>query len=87
MDMLRGPVDRRLWLSTVVTIVAIAGIGILVARNTPGHAASPIGLRLAAAVVVTAAAAGAKFVVGPRAAALTGAIGTLIAVVLLIALV
>jgi hypothetical protein len=86
MEMLKGPVDRRLWLVTVVTIAAIAGIGIFVARNTPGHAASPIALRLAAAVVVTGAAAGAKVLVGPRAAAVTGVVGVLIAVVLLIAL-
>ncbi len=86
MEMLRGPVDRRLWLITVVSIVAIAGIGILVARNLPGHAASPIGLRLAAAVIVTVFAAGAKVLIGQRAAAVAGVVGTLIAVVLLIAL-
>jgi len=86
MEMLRGPVDRRLWLITVVAIVAIAGIGIFVARSMPGYAPSPIGVRLAAAAIVTAIAAGAKVLVGPRAAAVTGVVGTFIAVVLLVVL-
>ena len=85
MAILKGPVDRRLWLVTVVAIVAIAGVGILVSRTT-SHAPSPIGLRLAAAVVVTVFAAAAKVLVGPRAAALAGVVGVLVAVVLLVAL-
>jgi hypothetical protein len=83
MTVLRGPVDRRLWLATVLAIVAIVVVGSLVARSS-SHAPSPIALRLAAAAVVTVFVAAAKVLVGPRAAALTGAAGTLIAVVLLI---
>jgi ABC-type uncharacterized transport system permease subunit len=86
MEMLRGPVDRRLWLGAVVAIVAIAAVGILVSRSLPGHSPSPIGLRLAAALIVTVLAAVAKFRFGPRAAAVAGVAGTFVAVVLLIAL-
>ena len=84
MQALKGPVDRRLWLATVASIIAIVAIGILVARTT-SHAPSPIGLRLLAAVVVTVFTAAAKLLVGPRAAAVTGVAGVLIAVVLLVA--
>jgi hypothetical protein len=52
-------------------------------RSSPSHVASPVVVRLAAAAIVTACAAVAKSVAGPRAAAATGVIGTLIAVVLL----
>ena len=69
---LKGPIDRKLWLVTVVTIVAIAGVGILVARSQPSHTPSPIGLRLAAAAAVTVFAAAAKVLVGPRAAGRDG---------------
>lgn len=85
MAILKRPVDRRLWLVSLVMIVAIVAVGILVARSLPGHAPSPIGLRLAAAAVVTVFVAAAKVLVGPRAAAVTGVVGTLVAVVLLIA--
>jgi hypothetical protein len=77
------PVDRRLWLVAFVLIVAIVAVGIFVDRSSPSHVASPVVVRLAAAAVVTACAAVAKFAAGPRAAAATGVIGTLIAVVLL----
>ena len=80
------PVDRRLWFVSLVLIVAIVAVGIIVNRDSPSHVASPVVVRLAAAVIVTACAAVAKFVAGPRAAAATGVIGTLIAVVLLIQL-
>jgi uncharacterized membrane protein len=79
-------VDRRLWFVSVVLIVAIVAVGIIVNRDSPSHVASPIVVRLGAAVIVTACAAVANFVAGPRAAAATAVIGTLIAVVLLIAL-
>jgi hypothetical protein len=85
MTVLKGPVDRRLWLVTVLAIVAIVVIGTLVARSQPSYAPSPIGLRLAAAAVVTVFVAIAKVVAGPRAAAVTGVVGVLIAVGLLIA--
>jgi ABC-type uncharacterized transport system permease subunit len=84
-EILKGPVDRRLWLVTVVAITAIVVVGIIVNRTSVGHVASPIAARLAAAAIVTVFVAGAKIFVGPRAAALTGVAGTLIAVVLLIA--
>jgi hypothetical protein len=76
-------VDRRLWLVSFVLIVAIVAVGIIVNRDSPSHVASPVVVRLAAAAIVTACAAVAKFVAGPRAAAATGVIGTLIAVVVL----
>jgi cytochrome bd-type quinol oxidase subunit 2 len=76
------PVERRLWLVSFV-LIAIVAVGIIVDRNSPSHVASPVVVRLAAAAIVTVCAAVAKFVAGPRAAAATGVIGTLIAVVLL----
>jgi hypothetical protein len=86
MAVLKGPVDRRLWFVTVAAIVVIAAVGILVNRTSPSHVASPIAARLVAAAIVTVLVAVAKVRVGPRAAALTGVIGTLVAVVLLIRL-
>ena len=81
------PLDnKRLWLISVVSIVAIVAVGILVNRASPSHVASPIAARLAAAAIVTVLVAVAKVVAGPRAAAATGVVGTLIAVVLLIEL-
>jgi len=80
------PVDRRLWFVSLVLILAIVAVGVIVNRNSPSHVSAPVLVRLAAAVIVTACAAVAKFVAGPRAAAATGVIGTLIAVVLLIQL-
>ena len=75
--------SRRLWLVSLVLIVAIVAVGIFVNRNSPSHVSSPVVVRLGAAAIVTACVAVAKFVAGPRAAAATGVIGTLIAVVLL----
>jgi len=86
MTTLPHPDSRRLWLVSFVLIVAIMAVGIIVNRGSPSHVASPVVMRLAAAVIVTACAAVAKFIAGPRAAAATGVIGTLIAVVLLIQL-
>jgi hypothetical protein len=86
MAVLKGPVDRRLWFVTVAAIVGIAAVGILVNRTSPSHVASPIAARLVAAAIVTVLVAIAKVRVGPRAAALTGVIGTLVAVILLIGL-
>jgi len=80
------PVDRRLWFVSFVLIVAIVAVGIIVNRDSPSHVASPVAVRLAAAVIVTAFAAVANVVAGPRAAAAMAVIGTLIAVVLLIQL-
>jgi len=80
------PFDRRLWLVSFVLIVAIVAIGIIVNRSSPSYVPSPVAARLAVAVIVTACVAVAKFVAGPRAAAATGVVGTLIALVLLIKL-
>lgn len=76
---------RRLWLVSLIAILAIVAVGIVIARNLPGYAPSPIGARLAAAAIVTVLVAVAKVVRGPRAAAVTGVLGTLVPVVLLIA--
>jgi Na+-translocating ferredoxin:NAD+ oxidoreductase RnfD subunit len=75
---------RRLWLVSVVSILAIVTVGIIVNRASPSHVTSPIAARLAAAAIVTVFVAIAKVVAGPRAAAVTGVVGTLIAVVVLI---
>ena len=80
------PADRKLWVVSLVLIVAIVAVGMIVNRDSPSHVASPVVVRLAAAAIVTACAAVAKFVAGPRAAAAAAVIGTLIAVVLLIQL-
>jgi hypothetical protein len=76
------PLERtRLWLVSFVSIVAILAVNYIV--SGPAHVGSPIRVRLAAAVIVTAFAAVAKFVAGPRAAAVTAVAGVLIAVVVL----
>lgn len=76
------PVDRkRLWLVSLVSIVAIVAVNYIV--SGPTHVGSPIVVRLAAAAIVTAFVVLAKFLAGPRAAAVTGVVGVLIAVVLL----
>jgi hypothetical protein len=76
------PVGRRLWFVSLVLIVAIVAVGIIVNRDSQ-HIGSPLAVRLAAAVIVTAFAAVAKIAAGPRAAAATAVVGVLIAVVLL----
>ncbi len=77
------PFPTRLWLSSLAAIIAIVAVGIVINRSE-GHGASPIVDRLGAAVIVTAAVAVAKLVAGTRAAAVTGVVGTAIAVVLLV---
>jgi hypothetical protein len=72
---------RRLWLITVASIAAILVINYI--ATGPNHVGSPIGLRLASAAIVTVFVILAKFIAGPRAAAATGVLGVLIAVVLL----
>ena len=75
-------VDRkRLWLVSVVSIVAILAVNYVV--RGPSHVGSPIVLRLAAAAIVTVFVVLARFIAGPRAAAVTGVVGVLIAVVVL----
>ena len=72
---------KRLWLLSVVTIVAILVVNYVV--TGPAHVGSPIALRLAAAAIVTVCVVLAKIIAGPRAAAVTGVVGVLIAVVVL----
>ena len=74
--------DRRLWLISLVLIVAIVAVSYILS-GPPPHAGSPLVVRLIAAVIVTICVAVAKIVAGPRAAAATGVVGVLIAVVLL----
>ena len=81
MTMLSHLDGRRLWFVTLVTIVAILAVNYIV--SGPAHVGSPIVVRLAAAAIVTAFVAVAKIAAGPRAAAVTGVVGVLIAVVLL----
>jgi hypothetical protein len=81
----RRPFPTRLWLGSVVAILAIVVAGIVFNR-VEGGAVSPIAWRLMAAVIVTACVAVAKVIGGTRAAAATGVVGTAIAVVLLIQL-
>jgi uncharacterized membrane protein len=76
------PLDRkRLWLVSFVSIVAILAVNYIV--SGPAHVGSPIVVRLAAAAIVTAFVAVAKFVAGPRAAAVTAVVGVVVAVVVL----
>ena len=78
------PDSRRLWLLSLVIIVAIVAVGMYVnSRDSQPHIGSDLAVRLAAAVIVTAFAAVAKIAAGPRAAAATAVVGVLIAVVLL----
>ncbi len=85
MAWIKSPENWRLWLVSVVLIAAIVAVGLIVNRSSPSYVPSPIAARLAAAVVVTVFVAIAKVRFGPRAAAVTGVVGTLIAVVLLVA--
>jgi uncharacterized membrane protein len=76
------PLDRRrLWLVSFVSIVAVLAVNYIV--SGPAHVGSPVVVRLAAAAVVTAFVAVAKFVAGPRAAAVTAVVGVVVAVVVL----
>ncbi len=73
--------DRRLWFVTLALIVGIVAVNYVV--RAPANVGSPIIARLAAAAIVTVFVIAAKFLGGPRAAAATGVVGTLIAVLLL----
>jgi type VI protein secretion system component VasK len=79
---INGTFPTRLWVGSVVAIVAIVLVGVIINRSE-GNSGSPIAARLAAAAVVTALAAIAKIVAGPRAAAVTAVVGTAIAVAVL----
>ena len=76
------PVDKkRLWLVSVVSIAGILAVNYIL--SGPAHVGSPIVVRLAAAAIVTVFVIIARLLGGPRAAAVTGVVGVLIAVVLL----
>jgi hypothetical protein len=72
----------RLWLGSLLAIVAIVVIASLVSGPKP-HVGTPVIVRLAAAAIVTGCAAVANSIGGRRAAAATAVVGVLIAVVVL----
>ena len=73
--------DRRLWFVTLAAIIAILAVNYIVWGSS--HPSSPIVMRLAAAAIVTPFVVVAKIAAGPKAAAVTGVVGVLIAVVVL----
>jgi len=82
-------VHLELWIATVVVIVAMVMVGTFVAGRwqpeAPTHALGPVlAARLAAVVIVTALIVVAKLALGPLAAAATGVLGVLAAIVVLI---
>jgi hypothetical protein len=77
------PVGRRLWFVSLAIIVGMVAVGIIISRDSQPHIGTPLAVRLAAAVIVTAFAAVAKIAAGPRAAAVTAVVGVMIAVVVL----
>ena len=79
----------ELWLATLVIIVAVVAVGAVVARawrpQEPDHGLGPVlAARLVVVLVVTGLVVAARISVGPLAAAVTGVVGVLIAIVLLI---
>jgi hypothetical protein len=79
----------ELWFATLVIIVAMVAVGAVVARawrpQEPDHGLGPVlAARLVAIVVVTALVVAARIAVGPTAAAVTGVVGVLVAIAVLI---
>jgi hypothetical protein len=79
----------ELWLATLVIIVAMVAVGAVVARawrpQEPDHGLGPVlAGRLVVVLVVTALVVAARIAVGPFAAAVTGVVGVLVAIVVLI---
>lgn len=79
----------ELWLGTLVIIVAMVAVGAVVARawrpQEPDHRLGPVlAVRLVVVLVVTALVVAARIAVGPLAAAVTGVVGVLVAIVVLI---
>ena len=79
----------ELWLATLVIIVAMVVVGAVVARawrpQEPDHGLGPVlAVRLLVVLVVTALVVAARIAVGPLAAAVTGVVGVLVAIVVLI---
>jgi hypothetical protein len=81
MTMLSRLDGRRLWVVTFATIVAIVVVDYI--ASGPAHRRTSIVVRLAAAPIVTVFVAVARIAAGPRAAAVAGVVGVLIAVLLL----
>lgn len=79
----------ELWLATLVIIVATVAVGAIVTRASRPHervhGLGPVlAARLVVVLAVTALVVAARIAVGPLAAAVTGVVGILIAIVLLI---
>ena len=79
----------ELWLAAFVIILAMVAVGTVVARTwrpqQPDHGLGPVlAVRLVVVLVVTALAVAARIAVGPLAAAVTGVVGVLVAIVVLI---
>jgi hypothetical protein len=77
------------WLATLVIIVAMVAVGAVVARawrpQEPDPGLGPVlAARLVVVLVVTALVVAARVAVGPLAAAVTGVVGVLAAIVLLV---
>lgn len=79
----------ELWLATLGTIVAMVAVATVVARTwrpqQPDHGLGPVlAVRLVVVLVITALVIAARIGVGPLAAAVTGVVGVLVAIVVLI---
>ena len=79
----------ELWLATLIVIVALVAVGSVIARGWrsqgPEHGLGPVlAARLVVVLVVTALVIAARVAIGPLAAAVTGVVGVLLAIVMLI---
>ena len=79
----------ELWLATLAIILAMVAVGAVVTRawrpQEPGHGLGPVlAVRLVVVLVVTGLVVAARIAVGPLAAAVTGVVGVLVAIVVLI---
>jgi hypothetical protein len=79
----------ELWLATLIVIVALVAVGSVIARGwraqEPEHGLGPVlAVRLVVVLVVTALVIAARVAIGPLAAAVTGVVGVLLAIVMLI---
>jgi hypothetical protein len=79
----------ELWPATLVVIVALVVVGAVVARawrpQEPDHGLGPVlAVRLVVVLVVTALVVAARVAVGPLAAAVTGVVGVVVAIAVLI---
>ena len=79
----------ELWLASLIVIVALVVVGSVVAHawrsREPEHGLGPVlAVRLVVVLVVTALVVAARVAIGPLAAAVTGVVGVLLAIVGLI---